>query len=174
MPQPRRSTGSPDRYGFDDTRDYVGAAVGRLLPARLTRRCVAVSVATDRARYAPGDPVRIRVTLRNRLPVPVAVTTPTRRPWGWSVDGHLEAEDVPRRSPGGAGSVSFRAREAKTFEWTWDGRIRRVEGDTERWRPLAPGEHELRAFLATADGTPTASTTIAVDDGAEGGTDTTE
>ena len=52
-----------------------------------------ISVTTDATTYAVGDPVEITVRLRNRLPVPVEVVTRTRRPWGWRVDGLLEASD---------------------------------------------------------------------------------
>ena len=163
MPQPRRTDRDSDRLGFDDTRDYLGAAVARLLPAALVRRAVSLSVETDRDAYAPGDPVRVRFTVRNRLPVPIEVGTATRRRWGWEVDGLLEASDEPRRDPGGRGELTFRARERKTFSWTWDGRVKRVTDEGTRFLPLDPGEHELRAFVGTRDGKPAATKTFRVE-----------
>ena len=163
MPQPRHGPGESDRYGFDETRDYLGAAVSRLLPRRLLRRGLSITVATDADSYAPDDPIRIRVEIRNAYPVPVEVPTASRRLWGWEVDGLLEASDEPRRDPGGRGQLSFRARERKTFTWTWDGRVKRVTDEGARSVPLDTGEHELRAFVGTRSKRPTASTTFRVE-----------
>ncbi|GAA0206872.1 hypothetical protein [Halobaculum roseum] len=163
MPQPRNRSGETDRYGFDDTRDHLGAAVSRLLPGRLLRRGLSVSVETDGDVYAPGDPIGVRVELRNAYPVPVEVATASRRRWGWEIDGLLEGSDEPRRDPGGRGALAFRARERKSFAWTWDGRVKQVTDDRERSVPLDPGEHELRAFLATASERPAATTTFRIE-----------
>lgn len=164
VPQPRHSSDEADRFGFDDTRDYLGAALSRLIPRRFVRHALAVSVETDRDSYAPGDPVEIRATIRNRYPVPVEIGTTSRRRWGWSVDGLLEASDEPRRDPGGTGAFSFRAREPKTITWTWDGLVKRVDSDgTARWEPLSPGEHHFRVYVATAAEKPAATTTICIE-----------
>jgi hypothetical protein len=164
VPQPSHSSDEADRFGFDDTRDYLGAALSRLLPRRLVRGALAVSVETDRDSYGPGDPVKIRTTIRNRYPVPVEIGTASRRRWGWSVDGLLEASDEPRRDPGGTAGFSFRARERKTITWTWDGRVKHVDSDgTARWEPLSPGEHQIRVYVATANEKPAAATTIRIE-----------
>ncbi|UIO99587.1 hypothetical protein Hbl1158_13825 [Halobaculum sp. CBA1158] len=163
MPQSPRSHDDRDRLGFDETRDYLGAAVAALLPSSVVTRGVSVSVETDRAVYAPGDPVSLRVEIRNRLPVPIAVSTPSRRLWGWEVDGALEATEEPRRDPGGSGVLTFRARERKTHEWTWDGRVTRQEGRRNRSTPLSRGDHEIRAFVATERERPESRTTIRVE-----------
>ncbi|MFC7069468.1 hypothetical protein [Halobaculum lipolyticum] len=163
MPQSPRSHEDRDRLGFDDTRDYLGTAVAALLPAALVARGLSITVDTDREVYAPGDPVSVRVAMRNRFPVPVAVTTPSRRLWGWEVDGALEASEEPRRDPGGSGTLSFRARERKTREWTWDGRVTRRDDRGTRSSPLAPGDHEIRAFVATERERPEARTAFRVE-----------
>ncbi|MFC7135602.1 hypothetical protein [Halobaculum litoreum] len=163
MPQSPRGHEDRDRLGFDETRDYLGTAVGALLPAPLVARGLTIAVETDREVYAPGDPVAVRVAIRNRLPVPIAVSTPSRRLWGWEVDGALEASEEPRRDPGGSGTLSFRARERKTHEWTWDGRVTRRDGRRTRSTPLSRGDHEIRAFVATRRERPAARTTIRVE-----------
>lgn len=163
MPQSPRSRDERDRLGFDETRDYLGAAVAALLPAPLIARGLSIAVDTDREVYAPGDPVSVRVVIRNRLPVPVAVTTSSRRLWGWEVDGALEASEEPRRDPGGSGTLSFRARERKTREWTWDGRVTRRDERGVRSSPLDRGDHEIRAFVATGRERPEARTTFRIE-----------
>lgn len=162
MPQPRSLDRDDDRLGFGETRDYLGAAVSRLLPRRLVLRALSISVTTDRDSYAPGDAVDVSVEVRNRFPVPIEVETDSRRRWGWTVDGLLEASDEPRRDPGGVGVLSFRARETKRFEWTWDGLVKHVEDGSARWYPLEQGEHELRAYVATRDERPSVTATFTV------------
>lgn len=144
-----------DRTGFDDTRNYLSAAFGRILPATLAHRAVTVSVTTDAATYAVCEPVEITVQLRNRLPVPVEVVTRTRRPWGWRVDGVLEASDERRYVRAAPTTVGFRAGETKRTTVQWDGRVRRVTEDgLDRSVPAAPGEHVISAFLPVEDPAP--------------------
>ena len=144
-----------DRTGFDDTRNYLGAAVGRILPATLAHWAVTVSVTTDATTYAVGESVEITVQLRNRLPVPVEVITRTRRPWGWRVDGILEASDERRYVRAAPTTIGFRAGETKRATVRWDGRIRRVnENGLDRSIPADPGEHVIAAFLPVEDPTP--------------------
>ena len=151
----RRHGDSDDRTGFDDTRNYLGAAFGRILPATLAHRAVTVSVTTDAATYAVCEPVEITVQLRNRLPVPVEVVTRTRRPWGWRVDGVLEASDERRYVRAAPTTVGFRAGETKRTTVQWDGRVRRgTEDGLDRSVPAAPGEHVISAFLPVEDPAP--------------------
>lgn len=136
-----------DRFGFDDTTNYVGGFLGRFVPQALARRAVAVRVETDRDHYAVGEPVEITITFRNRLPVPVTLKTPTRRLWGWSVDGERAASDERSYVSGVGGALRFRAGERKTIRRTWDGRFKRT-GEQTRWADPDPGEHEVAAFVA--------------------------
>ncbi|WP_280586517.1 hypothetical protein [Halorubrum sp. Boch-26] len=148
----RRHGDSDDRTGFDETKDYLSAAVSRFVPRWLARRAVTVDVGTDRAAYDAGDPVKITVRLRNRLPVPVEVVTPTRRPWGWAVDGVLEATDERRYVREESTAVAFRAGETKTATVTWNGRFRRGNADgLDRSEPADRGDHTVSAFLCVAD-----------------------
>lgn len=150
-----------DQLGLDESRNYVAEALGTLVPQALARRSIAVSVATDRRRYRPGEPVEVTAEFRNRLPVPVVVRTPGRRLWGWSVDGQLEASDEPRYASARPNSFAFRPRERKRVVVQWDGRFKRV-GERTRWVDADPGEHEIRAFLAF-DGGPSDATTVRVE-----------
>lgn len=139
-----------DRTGFDDTVNHLTAALGRLVPQWLARRAIVASVATDRSRYDPGDPVDITVEFRNRLPVPVTIRTPRQRLWGWAVDGDLEASDERRYLSDTSATLTFRGRERKRVTRRWNGSLKRT-GSPDRWEPPSPGDHEISAFIAVAD-----------------------
>jgi len=148
----RRHGDSDDRTGFDDTTNYLSAAVSRFVPRWLARRAVTVDVGTDRVAYDAGDPVEITVRFTNRLPVPVEVATPTRRPWGWAVDGVLEGTDERRYVREEPATVSFRAGETKTATATWNGHFRRENADgLDQSVPAEGGDHTVSAFLCVAD-----------------------
>jgi hypothetical protein len=148
----RRHGDSDDRTGFDDTKNYLSAAVSRFVPRWLARRAVTVDVSTDRTAYDAGDPVTITVRLRNRLPIPVEVATPTRRPWGWAVDGVLEGTDERRYVREESAALSFRAGETKTATATWNGHFRRENAaGLDRSEPADRGDHTVSAFLCVAD-----------------------
>lgn len=156
----RHRTGETDRLGFDDTSDWLREAAGKLVPRRLARRAVAVSVSADPEVIRPGEPVTVTIEFENRLPVPVTVTTPRRRLWGWAVDGELAASDERRYTREAPGAMTFRGGERKRVTRTWRGRFERTDDAT--WVDADPGEHEITAFLATADRRPSASTTVRV------------
>ena len=143
-----------DRNGFDDTGSTVADAVGKFVPQAVARWALSVDVETDRERYAPGEPVELTVTVRNRLPVPVAVTTPRRRLWGWSVDGERDASDERVHESDTPGVFAFRATERKVLRHRWNGRFKRTRGERTRWVDPDPGVHEVRAFVAVADPRP--------------------
>ncbi|MDG5778556.1 hypothetical protein VB773_02880 [Haloarculaceae archaeon H-GB2-1] len=148
-----------DRSGLDDTSRSVADLLGGFVPQFLARRAIAVDVETDAREYERGDTVSIRITFRNRLPVPVTVTTPRRRLWGWAVDGELAASDERPYTRRECGEFAFASRERKVKTREWDGRFERTGEVTEY--PLAEaGEHEISAFVATDDRRPSASTTI--------------
>lgn len=140
---------SDDPFGFGENRNYVGAALGALVPQALASRMVTVTIETERTTYNVGEPVRFTVTIRNRLPVPVAVETTRNRLWGWTVDGELEASDEPRRRTERANAISLRGNERKRITREWNGRFRRTREGRTRWVRATPGEHELGVFLTT-------------------------
>lgn len=127
--------------------DSGGSWFDRLVPEVLGRVALTVEVrAPETIRL--GEPTSFYVVVRNRIPVPVTVSTPTSRLWGWVVDG---AEEGDRRSfspPETGRSVRFGGLERKVFEGTWDGRIRE-EGDGG-WSD-AGGTHTLTGYLAVED-----------------------
>ncbi|QSX00573.1 hypothetical protein [Haloterrigena alkaliphila] len=165
-PQPRRDVGTDasDEFGVDpgDSRSGLATRLSSLVPAALARRAVAVSLETDRDVYARDDPVEITVTFENRLPVPVAIPTPRRRRWGWTVDGDLEASDERRYTRERPAAFRFDGGERKRIRFTWHGRLERTAGDAHESIVPDPGEYELRAFVATHEGRyrPSDSTTI--------------
>lgn len=152
-----------DRTGFDDTVNHLTAALGRLVPQWLARRAIAVRVSTDRSRYAPGDPVRITVEFRNRLPVPVTIKTPQQRLWGWAVDGDLEASDERRYLSDTSATMTFRGRERKLVSRRWQGSLKRT-GSPDRWEEPTPGDHEISAFVAV-EGRPRPEDTTTIEIG---------
>jgi len=152
-----------DRFGFAETADWLRAGLGGLVPQPLARRAVVVTVDLDREVIAPGEPVEIAVSFRNRLPVPVSVATPKRRRWGWTVDGELAGGGADVRTRARPSAFAFDARERKTVRRTWRGRFRRPDAEGgARWIDAEPGEHAVAAFVATADRTPRASATVLV------------
>lgn len=152
---------STDRFGFDDNRNYLTSALAKLVPRGLAHRGVAVTVDVERERYAAGEPVRFTVALRNRLPVPIEVATPTRRLWGWTVDGELEASDERVFQSSSPGVLTFRGGERKVVTRTWNGRFKRT-GEPTRWVEPDPGTYELGAFVNTA-GRPSDAVEIRID-----------
>lgn len=149
-----RSSGDGDRFGFDENRDYLAEFLSAVVPDRLAHRAVTIDVTTEHREYERDTPVEFTVTIRNRLPVPVALPTPTLRLWGWAVDGELEASDEATYVSDTASWHTFDARETRRIEVTWHGRLRRAgagpNGRSE-WVLPDPGVHELSVFLATEE-----------------------
>lgn len=133
-----------------------------LFPATLRPRAVTVSVETDREVYEPDEPVRFRVTFRNRLPVPVTLVTRSPRRWTWSLDGRPEASTVPSDSPTEPTRFEFVSGERKQFHRRWDQRVRESERE---WRAADPGEHTLSARIDAVRGSDRlcAETTFRID-----------
>jgi hypothetical protein len=153
-----------DRHGLDERGSRLTALVGRLVPQRLAKWAVTVSVETDRDRYAPGETVEITIEFHNRLPVPVTVETPTPRLWEWRVDGERAGRADRPYEPSGAGTLRFRGGESKRLTRQWNGRFER-EAATGREFVLADlGPHEVTAGLATTLPRPSDATTIVIEE----------
>lgn len=155
-----------DRFGLDSTTPSAGSLLGwlttRLVPQALAKRAIAVSVETDRERYAPGDPVTFAVELHNRLPVAVAIRTSSPRVWGWTVDGELEASDEARYPGETSRVIRFGGHETKRLTHEWSGLYKRT-GDPTEWVEPEPGDHELVAYLDVGEPRPTGRTTVRFD-----------
>lgn len=151
----------PDRFGFDEGRDWLREALAALVPAPVAHRAITANVALDRDEITPGETVTVTIEFANRLPVPVSVETPRQRLWGWTVDGELAASDERRFVRDSPGALTFRGGERKRITRSWNGRFER-EGDLREWVDAEPGEYEIRAFVATDDREPSAAATVRV------------
>ena len=136
---------------YDDLSGNEGARRGgwldSLIPQPLLERSLAVSVRAPETIVA-GRPARIEFRVSNRLPIPVKITLPTSRLWGWRVDGIDEADRRAIDPPDEPRTLAFAHLETRTFATSWDGLIRRPGEDGDRWEP-ATGERTLEAYLAT-------------------------
>lgn len=139
-----REDGTGSRRGHVDWGNVSHA----LLPVRVRDWAIGVAVETDRERYAPGDPVGVRVRLRNRLPAPVRLRTASPIRWQWAVDGVASASRVERRPPDRPAALSFERSERKTFTRTWHQSIRESERE---WVPVGPGEYTVSAWINVPD-----------------------
>lgn len=137
-----------DRLGFDQTRNYTTDILNKLLPRAVAQRAIRVSLETDADRYERGEPVSISLEFKNRLPIPVTVYTETRRLWGWTIDGELEASDEPRYVDDKPGRFDFRVRERKTYDIVWDGRLKR-SGQPDVWELPEPGQYTITGYIGT-------------------------
>ncbi|TYT63665.1 hypothetical protein [Natrialba swarupiae] len=158
---PGRDAGALSSSDTEGSRWTTATLLSALVPTTVARRAITVSVETDRDVYEAGDPVEITVEFKNRLPLSVEIPTPSRRRWGWSVDGELEATDERRFVADRPSAFSFDRGERKRAQITWNGRFERTRGRHESIVP-EPGEYEIRAFVTTHEGRyqPAASTTI--------------
>jgi len=144
------------------TRSFDAAAASHaLLPRSVRRRALVVGCGTDHDTYAPDQPVRLRVTVRNRLPLPLRLRTTAPVPWTWSVDGVDRASEVDAL-PDDPGTFRVARRGTKTFRATWYQRVRVAD---DEWVAADPGEHTFRVRLLVADPTDrlTATTTARIE-----------
>ncbi len=157
---PSRGRRGADPLGEEYDPSVFSRGLDKLIPAAVARAVATVDVDTDRAVYGPGEPVTIRVTVENRLPLPIEVPIAEARVWGWAVDGLPEATDERTYEPTGGRTLELRAGESREYEHVWNGRVKR-SGERTTYEPLPRGDHEISAFLGT-DPRKTASTTIRI------------
>ena len=121
----------------------------RLCPRSLRYRAISIDVSTPRTEYPAGDAIPFTVTMRNPLPVPIAIQTRSPLLWTWHVDGATEAARVPIHDPPDeSGELVFDRGERKQFTKRWQQLFR--VSDSE-WEPAEPGEHTLSAALNVAN-----------------------
>lgn len=119
------------------------------VPPTLRHRAVSVTVSTPETEYVVGDPVPFRVTMRNALPIPVAIRTQSPLLWTWNVDGVAEASHVPLRDPPDEpGRFAFDRGERKRFSRRWTQQFRVSESE---WEPVEPGEYTVGAGINVDD-----------------------
>ena len=120
-----------------------------LVPRRIALWALGVDLRGP-ARVKPGEPAQFQLSIRNRLPVAIAVALPTSRLWGWAIDGVPEADERGFEPPAESRTVRFGGRERRVFEGHWDGMMRRSGPDGDFWEPT-PGSHTLSAYLAVTE-----------------------
>lgn len=119
-----------------------------LLPERVHRRAVSVSVHTPATVFERGEPVPVAFEFRNPWPVPVTVRTRSPVPWSWHVDGHRDASHVPEPLPESETRFTLDRGERRRFTRRWQQSFQVSETE---WEPAAPGEHTIGAGLAVDD-----------------------
>jgi len=120
-----------------------------VVPTPLRDRSIAVDVETDRETYAPGDPVGIRIVMRNRAPVPIAIRTPTPVRWDWSIDGvRQDARAADVDPPDRREYLTFARSETKAFSRTWR---QTFKTGTSEWTDADEGRYEIAAFVDVDD-----------------------
>jgi hypothetical protein len=127
----------------------TGSWIAGFVPESVALRALAVDLRGPDA-VTLGEPTTFHVVVRNRLPVPVAVTLPTPRLWGWRVDDAPEADERGYEPPDADRTVAFGSRERRVFTATWDGRIRRSGRTGDVWID-GDGSHELTGYVAAAE-----------------------
>ena len=117
----------------------------RLVPHTVRRWAVSLRIETPRRTFEQGETVPFRVTMRNRLPIPVTVRTETPVVWTWSVDGYEEASHIELRDPPDE-TAKLRLDRGETirFDKKWSQMFQVTERE---WEPAEPGEYTLRAQI---------------------------
>ncbi|MFC7185891.1 hypothetical protein [Halorubrum yunnanense] len=146
---PFRPNESAERHRPRAARTLPAATLARwLLPARVHRWALSVSVDTPATAYERGEPVPVAIGLRNPLPVPVTVETRSPVPWTWHVDGHRDASHVPEPLPESETRFTLDRGERRRFTRRWQQSFRVSETE---WRPADRGEHTIGAGIAVDD-----------------------
>lgn len=116
-----------------------------LIPSKLRQWAISCSISTPRSEYHVGTSVPFTVTMKNAMPFPITIPTRSPRFWVWSVDGSIEASQVPVRDPPEeVGRFRFNRGERKQFKKRWNGMFRVSKRE---WQPAPPGEYRIEAAL---------------------------
>lgn len=120
-----------------------------LVPRWVRPLAIDVSIETNRNRYAPEEPVGFRVEFRNRLPIPISLSTLSPVRWTWALDGIEEASHVERAVPDEGATFRFDRAERKQFSRRWSQRFRESKSE---WSLAEPGEHSVSVQVNTSRG----------------------
>ena len=90
-----------------------------------------------------------RVEFRNRLPIPIYLSTLSPVRWTWALDGIEEASHVERSVPDEGATFQFARAERKRFSRQWSQRFRTSKSE---WELAEPGEHTVSVQVNTDRG----------------------
>lgn len=119
------------------------------VPQAIRPLAIDVSIETNRQRYAAGESVGFRVTFRNRLPIPISLTTRTPVRWTWAIDGVEEASYFEESVPEESSAFQFARAERKQFTREWSQRFRTTRSE---WELAEPGEHTVSVAVNAKHG----------------------
>ncbi|ELY60269.1 hypothetical protein C491_03205 [Natronococcus amylolyticus DSM 10524] len=121
----------------------------RLVPDRLCHWAISIDVSTPRSTYPAGVAIPFRVTMRNAMPFPITVRTRSPILWRWSVDGLVDAAEIPVHDPPAEPQgFRFDRGERKQFTKRWHQHFRVAD---DEWEAAEPGTHTIGAGLNVAD-----------------------
>lgn len=137
--------GDNDRYRSINWENASHAFV----PRSLRSFAISVSIETNKARYAEGEPVAFRVEFRNRLPIPISLTTRSPVRWTWALDGVQEASYVEEAVPDETSTFQFSRAERKQFTRQWSQQFRMSPSE---WSAAEAGEHTISVGINASRG----------------------
>lgn len=115
------------------------------VPHRFRCWAVSVSLSTPKEEFERDEHVPFRVTMENRLPMPVSIKTSSKILWQWAVNGHRRAERVSLRDiPKETSKFQLDRGETVRFTKAWDQMFRITERE---WEPASPGEYTLQVGI---------------------------
>jgi len=135
-----------DRQRPQSARSVDSSLLSRwLVPQRVRRWAISVSIATPSDEYPLGTAVPFEVRMKNELPIPVTLSTRSPVLWSWTVDGLPEASHIDQYDPPDeTGRLHFDRGERKRFSGRWSQRFRVSKRE---WEPATPGEYALGATV---------------------------
>lgn len=114
----------------------------RLVPHSIRHRAVSVRVETPDKEFEQRGNIPFKVTMKNRLPIPITIRTESPLPWKWKVNGHEGASHVNLRNPPDKpGKLHLDRGEREVIRRNWSGMFRVSERE---WEPAESGEHTIR------------------------------
>lgn len=119
--------------------------IDALTPDSVRHRAISVEISTPVEEFPVGTVIPFTVTMANRFPISVTVSTRSPLLWTWNVDGITEASRVPlREDPKETGSFGFGRSERKRVDRRWYQRFKVSERE---WERAEPGTYTIGAGL---------------------------
>ncbi|MEF8801299.1 MAG: hypothetical protein V5A38_03690 [Halolamina sp.] len=120
-----------------------------LVPQWVRPLAIDVSIETNQTHYHHEEPVAFRVEFRNRLPIPISLSTLSPVRWTWALDDIEEASHVERPVPDEGSTFQFDRAERKRFTRQWSQQFRESKSE---WEVAEPGEHTVSVQVNTDRG----------------------